>query len=541
MWKKLLWVALFLPPLLGSAQKSATIIQGQVLVKLRPAATPQNFMVEFATHSRSGGGVWVEKSLSKRGNIHLLRFDTVSVDPDMLIVELRKDNNVEYAQWDWEVETRSQPNDPNVADQWGIFTIQADKAWDLTTGGVTGRGDTIVVAILDSGFDVLHEDLRPNIWTNRGEIPGDGIDNDKNGYIDDYQGWNFVANAPDHIPETHGQSVAGIIGARGNNGRGVTGINWQIKLMLFETRMVSDIIAAYEYIIDQRDRYNKTSGREGALVVATNASFGVNRIFCSDQPMWGQMYDRMGEVGILTAAGAANNPWDIDAVGDMPTTCSSPYLMTVLNTDNYDQKYLGSAFGRQSIDMGAPGQNSYTTQPFGRYGTFNGNSAAAPHLAGAIALLYGLPRYSLADAALTKPGETALAVRKALMEGVDPVEGLTDFTATGGRLNVFRAAQLLQNQFPADAPTEGGERLNIFPNPARDEVFIEVEGQESSDCEITIFNILGQPIQYLYCPPGIRRQRLVTADWAPGTYFAMLNRGGKVAATKFMIQQRNQP
>ena len=106
---------------------------------------------------------------------------------------------------------------------------------------------------------------------------------------------------------------------------------------------------------------------------------------------WGKIYERLGAAGILTAAGAANNAWDVVQVGDMPTTCPSDFLLTVLNTNANDERYYGSAFGRKSIDMGAPGQNSYTTKPFNNYGSFNGNSAAAPHLAGAIALLYAMP------------------------------------------------------------------------------------------------------------------------------------------------------
>ena len=113
------------------------------------------------------------------------------------------------------------PDDPNLASQWGLFTIGTEKVWELTKGGVSALGDTIVVAILDTGFDINHEDLKGNIWINKGEKPGDKLDNDQNGYIDDVSGWNFIHQNATHIADNHGSSVAGIIGAKGNNGKGI--------------------------------------------------------------------------------------------------------------------------------------------------------------------------------------------------------------------------------------------------------------------------------------------------------------------------------
>lgn len=537
MLKRLLMVALGILLMSGITQGQENRVQGHVLIKLKPERQPATFIANFATQTRSGGGVWLEKALSRRQNIHLLKYDTSSVEDQILWQELLSNPNIESMTYDYRVESRSTPDDPGFWDQWGITTINADKAWEITTGGKTANGDPIVVAILDSGFDVFHEDIQENIWTNRGETPGDGIDNDENGYIDDYYGWNFINDSPEHISDPHGHSVAGIIGAKGNNGIGVAGINWDVQLMVLEARMVSDIIAAYEYIIDQRMLYNNTGGTEGALIVATNASFGINKLHCSDQPLWGDMYDRMGAQGILTAAGTANNAWDVDSEGDMPTTCPSEYLLTVLNTNDFDERYIGSAFGAQSIDMGAPGQNSFTTKPFDQYGIFNGNSAAAPHLAGAIALLYSAPCASLANGALQDPEQTALLVRDALMKGVDPVESLEDQTATGGRLNVHQALQNIMGNCQ-EAPALIQE-MRIQPNPAHGQVRINFELPEAQAYTLRVVNAVGQEV-YLQSVDAARGstnrfQDLDVEDWRPGLYFAFVEYDGVRMSSKFVV------
>jgi len=533
----LLWILLLSCAHL-SAQDPGDADRRQIIVKLRSALPPQNFIADFSTHSRAGGGVWIEKQLSKTQNISLLRYDTSTIGPDELLKELAAFPDVESAHFDYVLETRQGPNDPDVSEQWGVFAIGADKAWGLTTGGLTTQGDTIVVAILDSGFDVLHEDLRENVWKNHAETFGDRIDNDNNGYVDDFMGWNFITNSPMHMSDQHGHSVAGIIGARGNNQKGVAGINWNIKLMLLETRMVSDIIAAYEYIIDQRERYNTSSGKSGAFVVATNASFGVNRVFCEQQPAWGKIYERLGAAGILTAAGAANNAWDVDQVGDMPTTCPSEFLLTVLNTNANDERYYGSAFGRKSIDMGAPGQNSYTTKPFNSYGSFNGNSAAAPHLAGAIALLYAMPCGNIGREALRYPKETALKVRQALLSGVDLSAALSAITATGGRLNVFNSLNLLMEK--CRDPKEVGAAVTVFPNPAQSSLFLDFVTPAGKASSLKIFNALGQPMLVRIYPPGradeIQTEEIPVECWSPGSYFVQIKRGNEVVNRVVSVQ-----
>ena len=528
---------LMIPALTISAQKESTVTLGQLLVKFKPQVVPENFMVGFQTYARDGGGIWLEKKLSKSANINLIGYDTLTVNALSLLEEIKKDPQVEYACFDISVQSRGDmPDDPNLASQWGLFTIGTEKVWELTKGGVSALGDTIVVAILDTGFDINHEDLKGNIWINKGEKPGDKMDNDQNGYIDDVSGWNFIHQNATHIADNHGSSVAGIIGAKGNNGKGISGMNWHVKLMVFETRLVSDIIAAYDYIIDQRERYNRTKGKQGAFVVTTNASFGVNKIKCVDQPLWGEMYDRLGAAGILSAAGAANNPWNVDEVGDMPTTCKSDYLMTVLNTNPKDERYAGSAFGAVSIDMGAPGQNSFSTRNNNEYGVFHGNSAASPHLAGAIALLYSIPRQKLAEDAMAFPAQTAMKIRNLLLNNVDKVPSLVSLTSTGGRLNVFSSMLKLLDIYPEKKPEMPTGKLLVYPNPSIDEIYVEIAKPENETGLLSIFNAMGQQVKQIFMPEGVNRARVITNGWKPGNYWVFSPGVFNIQQATFIVQ-----
>ena len=528
---------LMIPALTISAQKESTVTLGQLLVKFKPQVVPENFMVGFQTYARDGGGIWLEKKLSKSANINLIGYDTLTVNALNLLEEIKKDPQVEYACFDISVESRGDmPDDPNLASQWGLFTIGTEKVWELTKGGVSALGDTIVVAILDTGFDINHEDLKGNIWINKGEKPGDKMDNDQNGYIDDVSGWNFIHQNATHIADNHGSSVAGIIGAKGNNGKGISGMNWHVKLMVFETRLVSDIIAAYDYIIDQRERYNRTKGKQGAFVVTTNASFGVNKIKCVDQPLWGEMYDRLGAAGILSAAGAANNPWNVDEVGDMPTTCKSDYLMTVLNTNPKDERYAGSAFGAVSIDMGAPGQNSFSTRNNNEYGVFHGNSAASPHLAGAIALLYSIPRQKLAEDAMAFPAQTAMKIRNLLLNNVDKVPSLVSLTSTGGRLNVFSSMLKLLDIYPEKKPEMPTGKLLVYPNPSIDEIYVEIAKPENETGLLSIYNAMGQQVKQIFMPEGVNRARVITNGWKPGNYWVFSPGDFNIQQATFIVQ-----
>ena len=220
--------------------------------------------------------------------------------------------------------------------------IDAPEAWDITTGGVNALGDTIVVAVVDGGMMLTHTDLVPNLWTNYNEIPGNNIDDDNNGYIDDIHGWDAYSSDGSIPSDGHGTHVGGIIGAKGNNGSMVTGVNWDVKIMAIagSSSNTSTVLEAYGYALDQRAMYDSTNGALGAFVVATNSSFGIDFADCNsgNYILWNDMYDAMGEYGILSAAATMNNNSNVDNTGDVPTGCVSDYMIAVTNTTRNDVK-----------------------------------------------------------------------------------------------------------------------------------------------------------------------------------------------------------
>ena len=473
------------------------------------------------------------RTLSRAFNIHQIQVYHPDGASAMMLTEHPQ---VVGFQRNGKLDFRKAPNDEEYHLQWGLDAIGAEQVWEITTGGATANGDKIVVAILDDGFDIDHQDLADNLWINKAEIDGDSIDNDGNGYIDDIHGWDFNLRSPEFRISQHGQSVAGIIGAKGNNGLGVTGINWDIELMLFPISSIDGVVAAYDYIIQQRQLYNQSKGQEGAFIVATNASFGQNGKFCEDQPVWGGMYDKLGAVGVLTGAGTTNNNWDVDIVGDMPTTCTSDFILTTLNVTDEGEKYRGSAFGKFSIDVGSPGENSYTTKPYDNYGFFSSNSAAAPHLTGAIALLYANPSTIFATEALTEPRQTALKVRNAILGGVEQLPDLVDKTVTGGRIHLGRSLEVLLADY-----AETGEELTItkvFPNPFRGTLNIQYDVQHLEEHQLRIYDILGRLVyEQFFLPNAIGPKQLTInpSIFTEGVYLLQLDDTNQLVNWKITV------
>lgn len=540
--RSILLTALLLTGLNVAVFAQGKQVEGELIVRFQERVDVGAFLREFGGNKRQAAPAVLSygRPVGQWLNIHVLTFDPGKTEGQFVLDRLRRDRRVVAAQFNYYLEWREEvlPNDPSYDLQWTLPRIGLPQVWEVTTGGRTADDREVVVAVLDSGFDLYHEDLEENVWINHSEVPGDGVDNDFNGYVDDVKGWNFITDSPVHPIKQHGHSVAGIVGARGNNDLGVSGVNWDVRLMLLSVSQVDQIVAAYEYALAQRELFTKTQGREGALVVVTNASFGVSRTFCEEQPVWGDMYDLLGREGVLSIGGADNSAWDVDEVGDMPTTCPSDYLLTVLNTNEEDKRHQGSAWGAESIDMGVPGQNSFTTKPYNEYGLFTGNSASVPHLAGAVALLYSLPCGSIAEGALSQPEETALFIRQVLLNGVDKLDELDTITVTGGRLNVFNSMLLIQDQ--CGGTTGPLSIFNVYPNPADQEVTVHYETPDFENYQVRVFNTLGQEVFRDEIAPSRfseKNYELITARYPIGLYYFFIYRGKDRATAPFVIQR----
>lgn len=456
--KKLMLVSLILSCILTThsqeIQLPGSYVPGELLVQVDDPIWLTEITASLQIVNSQHTGLTVSKEVSKPVNIWLLNFDETAISHDEMLSALYTNKHVLIAQNNHYVQERATtPNDPSFGNQWHHVNtndrdIDSDLAWDITTGGTTFNGDEIVVCVIElSGADWDHPDLLANHWVNTGETDGNGLDDDGNGYIDDVDGWNTTSNNDVIFAGGHGTQVSGMIGAVGNNGNNVAGANWNVKIMQVDmstTLSEANVIAAYTYPLVMRQMYNNSGGTEGAFVVATNASWGIDNADPSSYPLWCNFYNTLGAEGILNCGATANNNVNIDVVGDMPTACSSPYMISVTATNNNDVRTF-SGYGQTTIDLGAPGASVYTTSNGGGNGSTTGTSFASPLTAGVIALLYSVPCEDLANLALSDPQGAADIVRTALLDGVDPVTNLTTETVTGGRLNAYNSILLIQS------------------------------------------------------------------------------------------------
>ncbi len=339
------------------------------------------------------------------------------------------------------------PNDPSYGSLWGLAKISAPQAWDLNTGS-----PTVVIANIDTGIKYDHEDLAANIWTNLGEIPNNGIDDDGNGYVDDRFGYDFFFNDPDPMDQHgHGTHTAGTLGAVGNNGVGVVGVNWNVRIMAIKIydstgygTTSSMLINAYNYIRMMKER--------GVNIKVTNNSYGGCDEACGYDQATKDAIDALGGAGVLQVFAAGNNNANSDVNPMYPAAYNSPWIISVANSTDNDNRNPSSNYGPVSVDLAAPGTSILSTWPStGGYATFSGTSMATPHVAGAAALI-----------AAQFPALSPASIKATILNTVDPLLQWEGIVKTGGRLNLSRA--LLQPTIcefnlpasPINIPTKGG-------------------------------------------------------------------------------------
>ena len=265
------------------------------------------------------------------------------------------------------------PNDPSFPSQWALNNtgqsggtpdadIDAPEAWGITAGN-----SSVVVAVIDTGVDYTHPDLAANIWTNPGEIPDDGIDNDGNGFIDDVHGWDFQNNDNDPMDDHgHGTHVAGTIAARGDNAVGVSGVAWNVTIMplkaMSSTGTSFDTIQALNYAVAMGVKISNNSYYMSGMYNAIAAA---------------------GAAGHLFVAAAGNGGVDTDITPHYPSIYDLDNIISVAGTDHNDNKVSLSNYGLTTVDLGAPGANIYSTKMGGGYGnmsgTFDGHSTCDRH------------------------------------------------------------------------------------------------------------------------------------------------------------------
>jgi subtilisin family serine protease len=321
------------------------------------------------------------------------------------------------------------PNDPDWARQWGLHNtgqtggtpdvdIDAPEAWELSTGvGVP-------VGVLDTGVDMTHPDLAGNVWTNPDELPSNGVDDDNNGYVDDVHGWDFRNGDADPSDDNgHGTHVASIIAAVTHNGTAMAGVAWGAKVVPLKILGSNgagssvDALAALEYAVAEH-------------LPVTNNSWG-------GAPYSAIMRDAIAAAGLagsLCVAAAGNDGRDTDVTPHYPSSYDLACVVSVAATDATDHLASFSNFGRQTVDLAAPGMSIWSLARGGSASAANGTSMATPHVSGVAALILAHAAAAGAGSALT-PAQ----VKGRLLYAVDAVPWLAGVTVTGGRLNAYRA------------------------------------------------------------------------------------------------------
>lgn len=298
-----------------------------------------------------------------------------------------------------------------------------------------------------------------------------------------------------------------------------------------DSALEANAVESYAYVRDQRRLYNQTNGAKGAFVVSTNSSFGIDNGQPINFPLWCAMFDSLGSVGILSAAATANHNWNIEVTGDIPTACTSNWMISVTNSTNMDQKYFNAGYGATTIDISAPGTNITSTTPGTTYGLMTGTSMATPHIAGAIALMYSTPCSQFITNYKLDPAGVALIVKDSMLGAVDL---LSDFnvgsfaTVSHGRLNAYKSVKAMQNYCAAiginelDALTEFGIK-NIYPNPTTNNLNVVYYCDETN--QIIITNVLGQEIKHIKgdtSTKGIQHSSVDISNLNKGVYFVSM-------------------
>ncbi len=444
-------------------------------------SAPDRILVKYKTgRTNAAQRDTIRSRYGMKTQRHLTLTDTYvyqlssSSDKPRVLRELNKNPEVAYAEPDYLLSLYDTvPNDTSFTSLWGMNNtgqtggtadadIDAVEAWDYTTGG-----NDVIVAVIDTGVDYNHPDLAANMWTNPGETPGDNIDNDGNGYIDDVYGVNAITNGGDPLDDhNHGTHCSGTIGGVGNNGVGVAGVCWTVKIMACKflsssgSGYTSNAIECVQYAVDNGAHIMSNSWGGGgfsqglfdAITAAKNA-------------------------GILFVAAAGNSGSNNDVSPHYPSSYDVDNVLAVAATDHNDNKASFSCYGATSVDIGAPGVSIYSTTRNNSYASYSGTSMATPHVAGLAALIKSLD-----------PALTWSELKDTMMQTVDPLPALDGKVISGGRINAFSAISMHLGpgfsitQPEVDSVNTGSVSIQAQPEEGEDVVKVEfyIDGQLKS-------------------------------------------------------------
>jgi subtilisin family serine protease len=407
-----------------------------VLVRFRATPTASARLgalsrVQGSIADKNGDGVHDPFANLADGELAAVRLGP-GVDVPTALAELRKDPSVLYAEPNYIVHTTAVPDDPRFPELYGLDNsgqtggvadadIDAPEAWDISVGN-----PDVVVGVVDTGIDYNHEDLAANMFVNPNEIAGNGIDDDGNGVIDDVHGFNAITGSGDPFDDnSHGTHCSGTIGAVGNNGVGVAGVNHDVTIMGLKflsaggSGTLEDAVEAINYAVGMKNA-------------------GVNLRVLSNSWSGGGFTQTLldaitsaSNADILFVAAAGNSGSDNDQFPTFPATYDAPNVVSVAATDHSDALAFFSSFGATTVDLGAPGVDVLSTTPGNTYSLFSGTSMATPHVAGVAALVLSV-----------NPTLNVTALKDVVLNSGDPIASLQGITVTGRRANAAGALGL---------------------------------------------------------------------------------------------------
>lgn len=461
------------------------------------------------------------------GRLALVEFDD-SENIDDVLAALRRRDDVDYVERNWIVQInadadsniRTTPDDPRFDELYALHNtgqtggtddadIDASQAWDTTIGS-----SNIVVGVVDTGVDYTHEDIAANMWINPGEIPGNGVDDDGNGVVDDVHGFNALTGGGDPMDDNdHGTHCAGSIGAVGDNGTGITGVNWNVSIMALKflsaggSGSIAGAIAALDYAVDMKVNH-------GVDLRVLNNSWGGGGFSQALE----DAISAANDADILFVAAAGGSASDNDSNPQYPSGYEVGNVLAVAASDHNDELASFSSFGANSVDLAAPGVNILSTIPGDDYASFSGSSMSTAYVSGAAALVLSV------DDTLTVD-----ELKDGLMTSVDPIPAFDGLLVTGGRLNVDAA-------LPTDPPPDGSFSLSASPGSRRvtqgdsAEYTITVRAFNGFDRDVHLTAVPSAPVLVATIDPDIiNTEGTATLTVAtslltpPGTYTLMIN------------------
>lgn len=343
-------------------------------------------------------------------------------DSATVLAALNADPTIAYAEPNFIYTATVTPNDPDYSRQWHLnqasdADIDAPEAWDIQQGSAT-----VIIASIDTGVDYNHADLRNNIWTNPGEIANNGIDDDRNGYVDDVRGWDFSNNDNNPMDDNrHGTHVAGIMAAEGNSSVGGTGVAWRARIIPLKflsatgSGSSANAIKAIQYAVAKGAKISNNSWGGGGFSQALSDAIGA-----------------ANAAGHLFVAAAGNAGTNNDNAPSYPASYNHPNIISVASTTNTDALSSFSNFGIRTVHVAAPGSSIYSTVLNNAYGILSGTSMASPVVSGIAALLLA-----------QNSSLTVQQLKTAITSTVDKIPALSTRVSSGGRVNAFRALQSL--------------------------------------------------------------------------------------------------